>query len=511
MSGTIDDLPGLFARFERLTGLRFRLVAGEGEAAEVVHDSLAPGDSRTRVGREDRLPDGRPLSAVVEGESERAALAAEYLLDSARRLLGARQEVRLFTREMLDSYEQITLLTSIGDVLGSVIEVEAAADVILGELVEVLEADRATLWLTEDGEEEPREVAFRERLSTAEAPAVRELERRLATRAFRRRETSVTTVMETGSAGGALAVPVTYAPARGPGRRVGALSLVRAPSGDPFAAGDLRLLEAVATQIGAAVQTGRLVRESLRRERLMAELEIAHDLQLKLLPDLEGFSDTADAAARSEPVEGVGGDFYLLIRLPAGRLGVMLGDVSSHGISAALIMALTMSAASVHARAAEGPADVLERVHRQLLRELESTEMYTSIFFGVLDREAMRLRYANAGHPHAFRLSSRACQRLEALDAPLGLARPSEYAEAEVGWDPWGDTLLLFTDGLVADGDGPAGRAERALLEAASAAAPGGARAVVEAVFERAAARRPESGRGDDRSALAVRLREPPG
>lgn len=511
MSRSTAGLGALFERFGRAAGVRFRLAVEGASGPEVIHDSLGRAAGPRRE-EEDRLPDGRVLRVEVDGADERARAAVGYLLDSTRRLLGAEHELSLFSREMLDSYEQLTLLTSIGDVLGSVVEVEGAAEVILGELVEVLEAGRATLWLVDDGEgERPRAVATRERPGEADSTGLRELERRLARRAFRGRESLVVAPSAETAGAGALAVAVRYAPARGPHRRIGTLSMVRGPGRPPFEAGDLRLLEAVATQIGAAVQTGRLVRESLQRERMLAELEIAHELQLKLLPDLEGFSDAAEVAARCEPIRGIGGDFYLLLRLPADRLGVMLGDVSSHGISAALIMALTMSAASVHARGREAPAEVLERIHGQLRRELESTEMYTSLFYGVLDPRRGALRYANAGHPHAYRLVGGEPRRLEALDAPLGLAGPRRYREAEVAWRAADDILLLFTDGLLAEAEGVAGGGEEALLTAARSAAAAGPEAVVEAIFRRAGAPRSGTVRADDRSALAVRLRRPAG
>jgi phosphoserine phosphatase RsbU/P len=122
-----------------------------------------------------------------------------------------------------------------------------------------------------------------------------------------------------------------------------------------FSAGDSRLLSAIASQIGAALETQRLVQDSLRQERLMRELELAHDLQLKLLPDPARSRRRPKSRRAACPADSVGGDFYHLFRLPGDRFGIMIGDVSSHGFSAALIMALTMSAVAIYAQESGPP------------------------------------------------------------------------------------------------------------------------------------------------------------
>ena len=161
------------------------------------------------------------------------------------------------------------------------------------------------------------------------------------------------------------------------------------------------------------------------------------------------FSGAAQVAARCAPAESVGGDFYQLFRLPGERLGVMIGDVSSHGFSAALIMALTMSVAAIYAQESGPPAAVLQRIHQALIKELESTEMYVTLFYCVLDPAAGTLTYANAGHPHAFRIDADGgVKRLGATDPPLGMSKFEEYGEGRVDWNAAEDLLALFTDGL---------------------------------------------------------------
>jgi phosphoserine phosphatase RsbU/P len=91
---------------------------------------------------------------------------------------------------------------------------------------------------------------------------------------------------------------------------------------------------------------------------------------------------------------------------------------------------------------------VLRGIHHELVRKLESTDMYMTLCYVVLDPTRNRLRYANAGHPHAFRVGPVVADRLEALNPPLGIAEFDTYGERELSWYPGKDTLLLFTDGL---------------------------------------------------------------
>jgi anti-sigma regulatory factor (Ser/Thr protein kinase) len=268
---------------------------------------------------------------------------------------------------------------------------------------------------------------------------------------------------------------------------------------DPGEAAEF-LLSWVAEMLAADAAREQTDERRLNRQRVLAELEVARDLQLRLLPELLGFSDLAEIAARSEPALSLGGDFYYLIRVGPEKLGVMLGDVSSHGPSAALIMALTLSAAAVVAGQHEEPGEVLIHMQRQLLTALESTEMYMTLFYGVLDRRSGRLRYANAGHGFAFRAGSEGLTRLDALDPPIGMTAPDRYRQIELDWVVGADTLLLFTDGLAEGLDDPTVGPRGRLAPLVGAGRTGPAE-LVDALF----------GDGgptpaDDRTAVAVRV-----
>lgn len=510
---SLSDVPGgaeLLSTVARVGHRAFRVSLVGGEVSEVVHDSL--GDGRVV---ERRTYGQREVTVLLElGPSARREGGGDALVETAVEHLAATVDL-LSGREseLRDRREEIDLLTFISRTLGSVIRLDEAAAVILGKLVDVTGADRATLWSHEAGVDELRLLATKGRAD----PVVRSVpvgsRESLVAHVWRTQEPVLAgpepAAMEglpTGVRRGfeghpLLAVPVTYAPPEGSPRKVGVLNLVGAPGDPSFTSADRELVAAIASQVGAALENGRLVREELARERLRAELRLAHDLQLKLLPDPADFGDLFDVAARCDPADSVGGDFYQLVRLPGERLGVLLGDVSSHGISAALVMAQLMGAASLVAPVADDPGTVLRRLRDQVAPELETAGMLVTVFYGVLDRRAGTLRYANAGHPHAFLLRGGSARRLEALDRPVGTPGDERFGDRDEHLEA-GDGLLLFTDGLFegAGGFRPAG--ETGVVDAAVAVGGATAGEVLEAVFAHAAGRPAR----DDRAALVARV-----
>src|SRR5258708_19703805 len=109
----------------------------------------------------------------------------------------------------------------------------------------------------------------------------------------------------------------------------------------------------------------------------------------------------------------------------------MIGDVSSPGFGAAIIMALAMAASGIHAEAAESPAAVLDRLQESLDSELSRTEMFLTLFYAVLDPIRGRLTFANAGHAHAFVVPpDPAPVRLSPPPPPLRFA-PAQRADVD--------------------------------------------------------------------------------
>lgn len=399
------------------------------------------------------------------------------------------REIENAARELAERYEEINLLYTISEILGRTVSLDRAAEIILREVSETVGARRGAILICEAGSDllDPIAAVGVE----GDLPSVSISDpRNLAARAFRGRHAVVIapedTLADDGFRKGAvLAVPIMWTGETGGAELLGAVSLTDRTTRAAFSAGDVKLVAAIATQIGSAIQNARLVRESIEQQRLLQEVRLAHDLQMKLLPNADVVAPQAEAAARVVPAESVGGDFYHLFRLTPSATGVMIGDVSSHGYRAALIMALAMSAAAIHAQSTLDPGAMLHALLYSLRDELSNTEMFITLFYGVVDRQARTLQYANAGHPHVFccRPGSEP-ERLGAIDPPLGMADAAPSSRT-VNWTPGLDLLVLFTDGIT-DALDEAGQSmgERRVLETIKRHAAEPAAVIVDRVFE---------------------------
>ena len=492
--------------FHRLTGIRSRLVVESGGSEVTIHDSL--GDVRGAEFTESTwlvMPSVRLRLATAPAVRDKDRLSIALLRESASRLVASENEARFFSGRLADRYEEIDLLTSVGETLGSVIHLERATGRLLERLANVLAADCAAIWVPLDGEGLRRlavgGTAAPQLTSAPSVDAAEWIERALQLQLAQVRRRQGQGQIEADRT--FLAVPLRHYALHGSTLPVGVLAVRGREARETFSQGDVSLAATVAAQLAAAIENDRLARDSLVQERMIVELELAHHLQMKLLPDLGDFVGVADVAGRCEPADSVGGDFYHLFRLPGDRLGVMLGDVSSHGYSAGLIMALTMSAASITVRDREEPSEVLRGIHHELVRKLESTEMYMTLCYAVLDPKAGTIRYANAGHPHAFRVSATDVLRLEALNPPLGIAEFDAYAQREVPWTQGKDMLLMFTDGISECLESDRLWSDDRLTEMAMRLSGSSAQEVLDRVFELATA--PAGLAADDRTALVVK------
>ncbi len=376
-------------------------------------------------------------------------------------LVQTESETLQVAEELTRRYEEIDLLYTISDVLGRTIGLEEATSVIVREVSKVVGARRASILVHDAEHGTLRPVAGWGVDVSDFAPIQIDDETSVAARVFREcaavlrnesddgmwKDPDAMTRPYRGKA--FLSVPIVYPGPDGVARPVGVINLTDRMSEDVFGHGHAKLVTAIAHQIGAAIENARLVELDRERQRVRQELQLAHDLQLRLLPSPTLLGSQHDVAAICRPAEDVGGDFYQFVRLPGSQVGVMLGDVSTHGFAAALIMALVLSAAGIHAAAAESPEAALDRLLASVNSELAETEMYLSLFYGVVDAEQRILRYANAGHPHAWRMSGDGSTvRLEATAPPLGLGEPGAIDGSSVKWDRDSDLLILFSDGI---------------------------------------------------------------
>ena len=253
-------------------------------------------------------------------------------------------------------------------------------------------------------------------------------------------------VRELKAAGVKLVVPLVSQ-----GELIGVLNLGPRLSEQEYSSDDRKLLDNLAAQAAPALRVGQLVREqeaeAATRQRFEQELEVARLIQQNFLPrelpDLPGWQ----IAAYYRPAREVGGDFYDVIPLPDGRVGLVVGDVTDKGVPAALVMSATRSVLRASAQRLIDPGAVLERVNEHLCPDMPE-KMFVTCLYAVLDPQTGHLRFANAGHDLPYVKTSEGVVELRARGMPLGLMPGMGYEEKEAVLEA-GDTVLLHSDGVV--------------------------------------------------------------
>ncbi|MFY9826393.1 MAG: PP2C family protein-serine/threonine phosphatase [Thermoanaerobaculia bacterium] len=190
------------------------------------------------------------------------------------------------------------------------------------------------------------------------------------------------------------------------------------------------------------------VRRIAERERQRVELETARGIQSSILPDLPPRLAGVDLAHAYLPATEVGGDFYDVLALEDGRLAVAVGDVAGHGVSSGLIMSMAKSALAVQVTFDPEVAAVFSTMNRTVFQTARK-RLLTTLCYAVVDPRRLEMFYASAGHLHPYRISAAGqVEPLESIAYPLGVrgALPVEVRTAKLA--P-GDTLFLFSDGVV--------------------------------------------------------------
>jgi len=225
---------------------------------------------------------------------------------------------------------------------------------------------------------------------------------------------------------------------------------------DAFAQADLELLEAFASQATFAIERAQLHRSLIEKTQLEQELRIAREIQLRFLPREMPQISGLEIAAKNVASRHVSGDYYDFIPIVKGQWGIVIGDVSSKGISAGLIMSAFRASLLAEIRNNFAITTILQKVNR-LLWETTDSNRFVTAFYGVFDEEERVLTYSNAGHNFPIlRRADGSFHDLQTGGLLLGAFEHVQYVEERVHLHP-GDLLVLYTDG-VTEAPGPEGQ-----------------------------------------------------
>lgn len=263
----------------------------------------------------------------------------------------------------------------------------------------------------------------------------------------------------------------------------------------------------VATSFDTMTQSiGSLLSRVAEQERLQSEISIAASIQRNLLPKQGPTHAGISFSAHFEPTASIGGDYYDLFNLDKTRLAVTIGDVSGHGLSTGLVMAMVKAAITTLVEQGADEDSLFHRLNDLVLRSTDRRTFMT-LGFTIFDLGTRRLRHTNAGHLYPYLLrEGEAPRAIEAPSLPLGLRSDITPRTIEMDLEER-DTLVYLSDGIVEaqnpDGD-PFGfdSLERLLVHLVGASPSDIQATILQAVAEHSGGRPAD----DDRTIMALRF-----
>ena len=240
---------------------------------------------------------------------------------------------------------------------------------------------------------------------------------------------------------------VMCAPMRSKGRTVGVIYVDSRAVRREFSVRDLALFGAISAQLAISVENARLHADSLEKVKLQKDVEIARRIQQHLLPDVPRDWGGFEIGLRYEAAEQASGDTYDCVEMPGGRFAIMIGDVTGHGIGAALLTHAVQAALRSYLELIDDAATVITKVNQRLVESVE-TGNFMSLLLIILDPEKRTLEYVNAGHPGLVVCQKDGIQVLEKTGMVLGVVRDQKYEASPTIELEAGDVLFMHTDGV---------------------------------------------------------------
>ena len=227
-----------------------------------------------------------------------------------------------------------------------------------------------------------------------------------------------------------------------------------------------KLLQLIADQTSVAIANNELTVELRSKERQDRELEIASEIQLRLLPRQCPIIEGIELAARCQTANRVGGDYYDFIPTNYDQLrqdqeikrgdpatsvpwSIVIGDVMGKGVPAGLIMTMTRGMLRAEVLNRHSPAKILQHLNRVMYADLDNSHRFVTLFYSEYDPQSGILSYSNAAHnpPLLWQKATQAIEKLDTEGMLIGLDPDSQYEDGQTQLAP-GDTILYYTDGF---------------------------------------------------------------
>ena len=270
---------------------------------------------------------------------------------------------------------------------------------------------------------------------------------------------------------------------------LGVLALANGPMGAPFSQGDFVVFKSIAEQSAFALYNAIIYSMANEKKRLDHDLEIARDIQRILLPAEAPAINGFEISGINVPARQVSGDYFDYIHVDDERLGVAIADVSGKGVPASLIMAICRSVLRSEAARNPSPANVLQKVNRQLYPDIKE-DMFISMAYLILDHGHNGVTLARAGHdaPLLYKRQSQSVTPIKPPGMVVGIDSGNVFdritGDFAVSLER-DDCLVLYTDGVTEalDTEGNEFGLERT-IQSVRASATDGAQAIIRQVID---------------------------
>lgn len=211
---------------------------------------------------------------------------------------------------------------------------------------------------------------------------------------------------------------------------------------------DLAVLQMLTSQVAIIIEKVHLHEQAIEKKRIEAQLEIARQVQLELLPDHDPHFPNFDISGYVFPTEEVSGDYYDWVKIFDDQIGIVVADAAGKGMPAALLMAFLRASLRACVQIGYAPHIALSKVSNLLWDSVEEHQFITAIY-GLLDGTNRTFVFSNAGHNPPLMIKAGGDYKfVEYGDVPLGMFRDAHYHQHFIRFDP-GNVLVIYTDGII--------------------------------------------------------------
>jgi sigma-B regulation protein RsbU (phosphoserine phosphatase) len=293
-------------------------------------------------------------------------------------------------------------------------------------------------------------------------------------------------------------------------QNMGVLALGQAVKSAPFTPSDFVIFKSIAEQSAFALYNAIIYSEANEKKRLDHDLQIAREIQRVLLPSVAPSVEGFEIHGLNIPANQVSGDYFDYIKVDDERLGVAIADVSGKGVPASLIMAICRSVLRSTAPGKASPADVLQKVNRQLYPDIKE-DMFISMAYVVLDHAHNAVTLARAGHdaPLLYKSSTRTVTPVKPPGMAVGIDSGDVFDRITRDFSlelEHSDCLIFYTDGVTEalDTEGDEFGLER-MIKSVQASAVKGAAEIIDRLTEEVRTFMGSQPQNDDITLIAIR------